>query len=164
MDLKTFVPIVTPGNLQWQISKHPGPVSFLVFIFLFLSSCQTQKTTSASLSQGQPPEPAQRNFNPYPSIPIEDFVHVWKGDGTCIPVNGVTITEKDSNSIYLSGFQGEKLTGIVRGYIVDILSSPSSKNNVVGRMVLSNDRRSLRAYLVLNNGGKTDSCNTVMHY
>ena len=151
--------------------QSTGAVLLLSAVVL-LWSCQSQKGSTKVTSTNNAVQNNQANHhsgNPYPRIPIADFTKVWKGQENCLSGSVFSITVKDSFSVYVSGLFNakEKVTGNIKGYVVDIstqpLASSGAGKTIEGRLILSNDRQTLKAYLTLSNAGKVDSCSGLLH-
>jgi hypothetical protein len=142
-----------------------------VTLLLLNGGCKAQHVSTPSLPEHN--GGVRRAQNPYPTIPIADFVQVWQGQTNCtsggqssFPLN---ITLKDSTSVYVSGFNGstEKLSGVIRGYTIAItrqnLPSIGKDIAVEARLVLNNDRQTLRSFSTIYNGTTRDTCKAEMH-
>ena len=131
-----------------------------------LMSCNTVRGAGSS---GNPvsvaPGNSRHQGNPYPVIPQKAFIRSWTGTKKCNQgqdetPSEVAITSKDSTSLYVSGFlnAGQVVEGKTRGYVI-LVHSPQLE----GSFSLSNDWQILRAFLITQVDGHSDSCSAVYY-
>jgi hypothetical protein len=163
--------MITIKYLKALIMRTAGVV--IILLALVISGCISQQK-----SKGDPPVKAAQNGqverpqrtlpSPFPVIPVKAFVHTWIGSANCsgkgTMSDTLVIVMKDSSNVYVSGFYGypDKVSGKIRGYTINIpvqdVLSAGSGMTVSGRLVLSNDWKTLSTYFTMQLYDAADKC------
>ncbi len=148
--------------------------AFMKFMaMIFFAACTFSSSAQNSATDGVSPhvQPVrhQRPADSYPRIPVSDFTHLWKRSQNCpgkdCMEEVLTLTAKDSSTVNISGIHGSqtKVKGKIKGYSISINLQKWIGGKIEGRLVISNDRKTLISYLKFYTHGKIETSSATFH-